>query len=247
MALPAVARRTLAAVTSWPGMGRSAWMRSSKGPTEARRPSRLIAPIRSAESRSASPSATSMQPMAAMNWVPLRRLRPSLASRVTGASPAACKAGPLGSRLPSSVSSSPSPIMASTRCADGARSPEAPSEPRDGTHGTMSALMHAASKLGHREPDARVAARHGVQPDGHRGAHGLARERRAEPDRVAADQVLLQLKKKKKQREHANKHTKNKKNKNKKQKQQQTTPKTPQHHTPTPSRAHSALRAHRPC
>ena len=144
MALPAVARRTLAAVTSWPGMGRSAWMRSWKGPTEARRPSRLIAPMRSAESSSASPSATSIQPMAAMNWVPLRRLRPSLASRERGASPAACRAGPLGSRLPSSVSSSPSPIIASTRCADGARSPEAPSEPRDGTHGTMSALMHAA-------------------------------------------------------------------------------------------------------
>ena len=125
-------------------MGRSAWMRSSNGPTEARKPSRLIAPMRSDESSSASPSATSMQPMAAMNWVPLRRLRPSLASSVTGASPAACSAGPLGSRRPSFVSSSPSPIIASTRCADGARSPEAPSEPRDGTHGTMSALMHVA-------------------------------------------------------------------------------------------------------
>ena len=47
--------------------------------------------------------------------------------------------------------------------------------------------------LGHREPDARVAARHRVQADGHRRAHDLARERRAQPDGVAAHQVLLQL------------------------------------------------------
>ena len=38
-----------------------------------------------------------------------------------------------------------------------------------------------------------MAARHRVQADRHRGAHHLARERRAETDGVAAHQVLLQL------------------------------------------------------
>ena len=145
ISLPAVAARTCRAVRSWPGMGRRSWMRSWKGPTEARRPSRLMAPMRSAESSRASPSATARQPMAAMNWVPLRRLRPSLASSVRGASPAARRAGPAGSRPPSRPSSSPSPIIARTRWAEGARSPEAPSEPLDGTHGTRSALSIAAT------------------------------------------------------------------------------------------------------
>ena len=145
ISLPAVAARTFLAVWIWPGMGRSSWMRSWNGPTEARNPSMLMAPIKSAESRSASPSTTAKQPMAAMNCVPLSRERPSLASRVTGASPAARRAGPAGSRPPSTPSNSPSPIMASTRCAEGARSPEAPSEPREGTQGTRSALSMATS------------------------------------------------------------------------------------------------------
>jgi len=149
-------------------MGRKSWMRSWKGPTEARRPSMLIAPIRSAESSSASPSATARAPMAAMNWVPLRRARPSFASRVTGASPAARNAGPLGSRPmhascppvpspshPSSTMTSPSPIMASTTWAEGARSPEAPSEPRDGTYGTTSAssIPTSSSTTSERTPE----------------------------------------------------------------------------------------------
>ena len=40
---------------------------------------------------------------------------------------------------------SPSPISASVRCASGARSPEAPTEPCDGMHGTRPALCAASS------------------------------------------------------------------------------------------------------
>ena len=75
-------------------------MRSSKGPTEPRRPSRLIAPMTSAESSSASPSVTARQAMAAMNCVPFSSERPSLASSVIGAMPAAASTGPAGTRRP---------------------------------------------------------------------------------------------------------------------------------------------------
>ena len=132
ISLEAHAARTLAALRSCPGIGRSRWMRSSNGPTEPFRPSRLMAPMTSAESSSDSPSATVRQAIAAMNWVPFSKARPSLASSVTGVTPAAASTGPAGSRSPSLPRNSPSPIMASTRCADGARSPEAPREPREG-------------------------------------------------------------------------------------------------------------------
>ena len=181
------------ACRSWPGMGRSSWMRSWKGPTEARRPSRLMAPMRSAESSSASPSATARQPMAAMNWVPLRRLRPSLASSVRGASPAARRAGPAGSRPPSSAEQL---ALAHHREHEVRRRGEvaggAQRAPRRHPRHEVG-VEHRGHELGDRGAHAGVAARHRVEADGHGRAHDLARERHADADGVAAHEVLLQL------------------------------------------------------
>ena len=195
MALPAVARAHVGgALRSWPGMGRSSWMRSWKGPTEARSPSRLMAPMRSAESRSASPSATARQPMAAMNCVPLRRLRPSLASSESGARPAAGSAG--AGRLARAVlrqqlalaHHSEHEVRRRREVAGGAQR-AARGHPRDEVG--VEHRGHETRRLP--GAHARVAARHGVEADGHGGAHDLARERRAHADGVTAHQVLLQL------------------------------------------------------
>ena len=149
--------------------------------------------MRSAESRSASPSATSMQPMAAMNWVPLRRLRPSLASSERGASPAARRAGPLGSRRPSSAEqlalAHHREHQVRGRGQVAGRSQRAPrGHPRHDVGVDAGRQM-----LGDLQAHAGVAARHRVEADDHGGAHDLAGERLAQAHGVAADQVLLQL------------------------------------------------------
>ena len=79
-----------------------------------------------------------------MNWVPLMRDSPSFAASVMGVSPAVARASaPLSSRP--STTASPSPTSGSARCARGARSPLAPTEPRDGTRGTIPASSTATS------------------------------------------------------------------------------------------------------
>ena len=88
---------------------------------------------------------------------------------------------------------SPSPISASVRCASGARSPDAPTEPCDGTNGTRPALCTATSvsTTTSRTPEwprARLAALSAST----RRTTGRAK-RRADADAVRADQVELQL------------------------------------------------------
>ncbi len=72
--------------------------------------------------------------LAPMAWVPLIRARPSLAPSSIG-----CRLRRARARLPGTISpstsASPSPIITSTACARGARSPLAPSEPWAGTTG----------------------------------------------------------------------------------------------------------------
>ena len=82
-------------------------------------------------------------PYAAMNCVPLMSESPSLASSRTGSSPARSRASPAGARLPS-IHASPSPTSGSARCASGARSPLAPTDPRLGTYGSTPAFKHSS-------------------------------------------------------------------------------------------------------
>ncbi len=67
-------------------------------------------------------------PYALMNCVPLSSARPSLERSVIGSQP--CAASTSAAGLTSEpTSTSPKPTSGRQRCASGARSPEAPSEP----------------------------------------------------------------------------------------------------------------------
>ena len=87
-----------------------------------------------------SPSAAN----AVMNCVPLMSESPSFAAGRIGSSPTRVSASNPGRRSPS-TNASPSPTSGSARCASGARSPEAPTEPRLGTTGSTPRSRQASS------------------------------------------------------------------------------------------------------
>ena len=93
-------------------------------------------------------------------------------------------------RAPSQTS--PSPIRTSARCASGARSPLAPTDPRHGTTGCTPRLSSAMSAFERLEPDAREALRQHVRAQRHRRADGADRQRLADAGGMAAEQVDLQ-------------------------------------------------------
>ncbi len=74
-----------------------------------------------------------------MNCVPFSSASPSFGPSSNGAQPNFFNASADGMRLPATTTS-PSPISGRQRCASGARSPDAPSEPRSYTTGSTSAL-----------------------------------------------------------------------------------------------------------
>ena len=78
--------------------------------------------------------------------VPLMSASPSFGPSVIGVRPAARERVAPGARaVPSASSASPSPMSTSARCASGARSPLAPTDPRDGTRGCTRAFSSATS------------------------------------------------------------------------------------------------------
>ena len=83
-------------------------------------------------------------PKAAMNCVPLMSDRPSFARSRIGSSPTRVSASKPGSRSPS-TNASPSPTSGRARCASGAKSPDAPTEPRLGTTGSTFRSRHSSS------------------------------------------------------------------------------------------------------
>ena len=107
-------------------------MRGSNGPSLPRVASTVSAPITSADSSTGSNVISACSASAVDVCVPLISARPSLACSVSGAMPAFSSAASAGTRAPS-TSISPSPISASVMCDSGARSPDAPTEPCDGT------------------------------------------------------------------------------------------------------------------
>ena len=72
--------------------------------------------------------------------VPLSSARPSLAASVSGVSPARFRPSSARSGSLPPHSTSPTPNNTADRCASGARSPLAPTEPLDGMRGSTSAL-----------------------------------------------------------------------------------------------------------
>ena len=83
-------------------------------------------------------------------------------------------------------STSPSPTSTSARCASGARSPLAPTDPRDGTSGCTPALRSASSRSSVSRPDAREPLREDVGAQRHRRTHRAHRQRLADAGRVTA-------------------------------------------------------------
>ena len=98
---------------------------------------------------------------------------------------------PPGTRSPS-TSISPSPISASVRCASGARSPDAPTEPCDGTYGTSPASCTASSVSITVSRTPECAAREARRLEREHQPHDRRRQRLADADAVRADQVELQ-------------------------------------------------------
>jgi hypothetical protein len=75
------------AVTSWPGWGRTWWMRGSNSLLEPMSTSRVMAQAMSAILDRRTASCTTRAPMAVITWVPLIRASPSPAARASGAEP----------------------------------------------------------------------------------------------------------------------------------------------------------------
>ena len=104
--------------------------------------------------------ASTSAPIAAMNWVPLISARPSLRRQLHGHQAGTPQAPRLRPATRRRTRARPSPTSGSARCASGARSPLAPSDPRDGTTGCTPAFTIASSSstVSRRTPDAPVAS-----------------------------------------------------------------------------------------
>src|SRR6266568_1267951 len=127
-------RRRFAATSRAPGCGFSPTRRSSNGFGEPRRASKDIEAATCASFNNRRPSWTTSAPTAAITDVPLMIATPSFDCRIRGASFAPARAFPPERTRPPS-SASPSPTRTRPKCARGARSPLAPSDPRDGITG----------------------------------------------------------------------------------------------------------------
>ena len=189
---PSRSRKTFAAESPWPRSGRSAWI---CGRNEVRDPCSASSDWAHARSAAAASRRARTSPSAAndaMNCVPLISESPSFASSRNGSSPTRASASSPGSRSPS-TNASPSPTSGSARCASGARSPDAPTEPRLGTTGTTPRFRHSSSSstVSIRAPEVPFGQR--VRPQQHRRADDLVVVRLADAARVRTEQAELQL------------------------------------------------------
>ena len=109
-------------------------MRASKGVSDPRAPSVDSAPVAKAEPNSVSALNRPTSALAVENCVPLSSASPSLGRGVIGSRPTSASAAAAGvTRSPTRAS--PTPIIAAAIWASGARSPDAPTDPCDGTTG----------------------------------------------------------------------------------------------------------------
>ena len=92
-----------------------------------------------------------------------------------------------------SCQASPSPMSTSPRCASGARSPLAPTDPRDGTTGCTRRLSSAMQQLQRLDANPGESFRQHVGAQRHRRADDRHRQRIADAGGVAAQEIHLQL------------------------------------------------------
>ena len=103
-------------------------MRGSNGTSLPLMASVDIAPATSAAASTFSVRNTAARASAVETWVPFRSASPSFGARRNGSSPARRSAS-VALRQSFPIRASPSPMSTPARCASGARSPDAPTEP----------------------------------------------------------------------------------------------------------------------
>ena len=150
---------------------------------------RAVGDPRRAAARARAPSA----PCAAMNCVPLISDRPSFASEAHRLEARRARARRAPSSSSPSNHASPSPTSGSARCASGARSPDAPTEPRAGTSGSTPRFRHSSSSstVSTRAPELPFASAFARSSIAARTT--VVRIRLADAARVRAEQAQLQL------------------------------------------------------
>ena len=195
-ALPASRRAQVArARRACPGCGRAAWMRGSKAtsvPLSASSGERAgdVGGAREPPGLGAARG----PPTAVMSCVPLMRARPSFASSTTGARPGRAQRLGRAHAAARRRRQSPSPMSASARCASGARSPQAPTEPCDGhDRDGRRALSIASSSSSVCGRTPLIALGQHVRAQQHERARLRLVQRLADAGGVAAHQVELQL------------------------------------------------------
>ena len=181
MALPAIRACRLAADVCWPGNGRGRVdpRRRTGASTPAGR--RCSARRRYRPRAPAAGRPASARPRSAVEaCVPLMSASPSLGASVhRRRGRRARSAAAPGSGAPS-CHASPSPIRTSARWASGARSPLAPTDPRDGTTGCTPLVEQLQQPFERLEPNPREPLRQhvGAQRQHARGRRGSAADRR---------------------------------------------------------------------
>ena len=122
------------AVIAAPAYARACMIRASNAPGLPRSASSEREAATSAASTVTSASCSAKLSSASMPCLPFKSDSPSFASSATGVIPARFMASPPG-RVSSRKFAWPSPITTCARCASGARSPDAPTEPCEGITG----------------------------------------------------------------------------------------------------------------
>ncbi len=167
-------------------------MRASKGVSDPRAPSVDKAPVAKAERNSVSALNRPTSALAVENCVPLSSASPSLGRGVIGSRPTSASAAAAGATR-SPTRASPTPIIAAAIWASGARSPDAPTDPCDGTTGVTPRASMASRRAIVCRLDARRALREAAELQRHHEPRRRDRGRFADARGVRQHDVALKL------------------------------------------------------
>ena len=170
ISLPRSERGIRAATAICPGWPRISWMRSSNGVSLAFSASTDMAPATMAAASTSSAPNNPARASAVDTCVPLMSARPSLAPSLHGARPARARPSAAASTLPP-TRTWPMPSNAALKCASGARSPEAPTDPCAGNHGVHLVREQRAQGVDQRQRNTGVAARQRIDLEREDQAH----------------------------------------------------------------------------
>ena len=189
---PSSSSRTRAAVSTWPGCGRSACTSSRNAPLRPANASSVIAAARSAVSSKRSSASSASTPVASICAVPLLSARPSLNDSRIGSRPARLQ------RLGAGQALALVERLATAQQHDGQVR-----QRRQVAAGADRALLrhhrhdarveHRGQRLQRAHADTRMTAHQRVDADHQHRAHHVLGERLAHAHGVGDDQVVLQF------------------------------------------------------